>query len=58
MFVLDADLEKFEREETFTGCELVHDTHRLALMNTMRHDIDSKITFGDTLSSVGMLMKG
>ena len=32
-FELDADTAKFEREEAFTGSELVHDTHRLALMN-------------------------
>ena len=31
----DADLARFEREEAFTGCELVHDTHRLALMNAI-----------------------
>ena len=30
----DADMARFEREEAFTGCELVHDTHRLALMNS------------------------
>ncbi|MEY8394062.1 N-6 DNA methylase [Lachnospiraceae bacterium 45-P1] len=56
-FDLDADTAKFEREEAFTGCELVHDTHRLALMNAMLHDIDGKITLGDTLSSAGMSMK-
>lgn len=58
LFDLDADMAKFEREEAFTGCELVHDTHRLALMNAMLHDIEGKITLGDTLSSVGMSMKG
>lgn len=56
-FDLDAYTAKFEREEAFTGCELVHDTHRLALMNAMLHDIDGKITLGDTLSSIGMNMK-
>ena len=56
-FDLDADMAKFEREEAFTGCELVHDTHRLALMNAMLHDIDGIIILGDTLSSVGMSMK-
>ena len=56
-FDLDADTAKFEREEAFTGCELVHDTHRLALMNAMLHDIEGKITLGDTLSSAGMSMK-
>lgn len=57
-FSLDADTAKFEREEAFTGCELVHDTHRLALMNAMLHDIDGEITLGDTLSNVGKDMKG
>ena len=56
-FDLDADMAKFEREEAFTGCELVHDTHRLALMNAMLHDIEGKILLGDTLSSAGMSMK-
>lgn len=56
-FDLDADTAKFEREEAFTGCELVHDTHRLALMNAMLHDIEGKILLGDTLSSAGMGMK-
>lgn len=54
---LDADTAEFERKEAFTGCELVHDTHRLALMNAMLHDIEGKITLGDTLSSIGMGMK-
>lgn len=57
LYDLDADMAKFEREEAFTGCELVHDTHRLALMNAMLHDIDGKILLGDTLSSAGMSMK-
>ena len=48
-FSLDADMAKFEKEEAFTGCELVHDTHRLALMNAMLHDIDGQIILGDTL---------
>lgn len=56
-FDLDVDTAKFEREEAFTGCELVHDTHRLALMNAMLHDIEGKITLGDTLSNAGMGMK-
>ena len=56
-FDLDADTAEFERKEAFTGCELVHDTHRLALMNAMLHDIDGEIKLGDTLSSVGASMK-
>ena len=57
-FDLDADTAKFEREEAFTGCELVHDTHRLALMNAMLHGIEGKILLGDTLSNQGKSMKG
>ncbi len=57
-FDLDADTAKFEREEAFTGTELVHDTHRLALMNAMLHDIEGDITLGDTLSNLGKSMKG
>lgn len=57
-FELDADTATFEREKAFTGCELVHDTHRLALMNAMLHDIDGEIILGDTLSNVGKSMKG
>lgn len=57
-FTLDAETARFEKEEAFTGCELVHDTHRLALMNAMLHDIDGKIIYGDTLSNVGKSMKG
>ena len=43
-FELDADTARFEREEAFSGCELVHDTHRLALMNAMLHDIEGEIS--------------
>lgn len=50
---LNADLAEFEKEEAFTGCELVHDTHRLALMNAMLHDINGQIMLGDTLSNQG-----
>lgn len=43
----------FEVQEAFTGVELVHDTHRLALMNAMLHGIESPILLGDTLSPLG-----
>lgn len=52
-FDLDEETAEFEYTQAFTGCELVHDTHRLALMNAMLHDIQSKIILGDTLSNVG-----
>lgn len=53
----DSDMAEFEMEKAFTGCELVHDTHRLALMNAMLHDINGKITLGDTLSEAGKSLK-
>lgn len=55
---LDGDQAQFEYEKAFTGCELVHDTHRLALMNAMLHEIEGKITLGDTLSPLGKYQTG
>ncbi|MBQ9348744.1 MAG: SAM-dependent DNA methyltransferase [Oscillibacter sp.] len=57
-FSLPAEQAAFERGEAFTGCELVHDTHRLALMNAMLHDMQGQIILGDTLSETGKSMKG
>lgn len=56
-FDLDTDLAEFQRTEGFSGCELVHETHRLALMNAMLHDIEGNIILGDTLTNVGKQMK-
>lgn len=58
LFDLSADEQEFQKKKAFTGCELVHDTHRLALMNAMLHDIEGEIILGDTLSNVGKSMKG
>ncbi|TWH49267.1 N-6 DNA methylase [Sporomusa sp. KB1] len=58
LFALPADEQEFQRKKAFTGCELVHDTHRLALMNAMLHDIEGEIMLGDTLSNAGKNMKG
>jgi type I restriction enzyme M protein len=41
------------RHHSFHGMEHVQDTHRLALMNLMLHDIDGGIRYGDTLSPEG-----
>lgn len=46
------------QHQTFYGMELVEDTHRLALMNLMLHDLavddtHAGILFGDTLSNEG-----
>lgn len=57
-FDIDTDTSEFEHKEAFTGCELVHDTHRLALMNAMLHDIGGQILLGDTLSNLGKSLKG
>lgn len=56
-FDLDTNLAEFQRTEAFSGCELVHETHRLALMNAMLHDIEGNIILGDTLTNVGKQMK-
>lgn len=56
-FDLDTDLAEFQRTKAFSGCELVHETHRLALMNAMLHDIEGNIILGDTLTNTGKQMK-
>jgi type I restriction enzyme M protein len=48
---------EFQKFKAFTGVELVRDTHRLALMNAMLHDIQGEILLGDTLSEQGKLLK-
>ncbi|MFA9457786.1 N-6 DNA methylase [Halalkalibacter sp. AB-rgal2] len=48
---------EFQKYKAFTGVELVKDTHRLALMNAMLHDIQGEITLGDTLSEMGKNLK-
>lgn len=57
LFELPVDQQEFQRTQAFSGCELVHDTHRLALMNAMLHDISGPIYLGDTLSNFGKGMK-
>lgn len=58
LFTLEFEMQEFQKKKAFTGCELVHDTHRLALMNAMLHDIDGEIVLGDTLSNIGKSMNG
>lgn len=57
LFDLTPEQQAFQRYEAFTGGELVHETHRLALMNAMLHDIEGHIQLGDTLSNIGKSMK-
>ena len=49
--------QTFQIRDAFTGCELVHDTHRLALMNAMLHGIEGEILLADSLSNQGKLMR-
>jgi Type I restriction-modification system methyltransferase subunit len=57
-FDLSLDQQELQKKRAFTGCELVHDAHRLALMNAMLHDIEGQILLADTLSNQGKQMKG
>jgi len=58
LFALEPAEQNFQINKAFTGCELVHDTHRLALMNAMLHGISGEIILADTLSNQGKPMKG
>jgi len=55
---LSLDEQNFQIKKAFTGCELVHDAHRLALMNAMLHGIEGGIMLADTLSNQGKQMSG
>lgn len=54
---LDSDTAEFESTEAFSGCELVEGTHKLAIMNSLLHDINGNIYRGDTLSPLGESFK-
>ena len=41
----------------YSGCELVGDTHRLAMMNAFLHGMEGNIALGDSLSSMGEEIK-
>lgn len=56
-FDLSEKEAEFQRNEAFTGVELVKDTHRLAMMNAMLHDLHGDIMLGDTLSDLGKGLK-
>lgn len=47
----------FQVKKAFSGCELVQDAHRLALMNAKLHGLESEILMADTLSEEGKKMK-
>ncbi|TDQ37925.1 N-6 DNA methylase [Aureibacillus halotolerans] len=56
-FDIDPQTVKFQKEEAFSGMELVKGTHRLAMMNALLHDIEGPLENGDSLSSNGKWMK-
>jgi len=56
-FDLSPEEAEFQKKEAFTGMELVKDTHRLALMNALLHDMEGRLEQGDTLSANGKWMK-
>lgn len=56
-FDLSPEDAEFQKKEAFTGMELVKDTHRLALMNALLHDMEGRLEQGDTLSANGKWMK-
>lgn len=57
-FELSRQERDFQVHKAFTGCELVQDAHRLALMNAKLHGIESSIVLGDTLSELGKSFTG
>jgi type I restriction enzyme M protein len=56
-YALSAKEKMFQVYEAFSGCELVQDAHRLALMNAKLHGLESKIAMGDTLTELGKEFK-
>ncbi|ALA71162.1 SAM-dependent methyltransferase [Geobacillus stearothermophilus 10] len=57
-FDLSEEEIRFQKYEAFSGVELVRDTHRLAVMNALLHDVHGDILLGDTLSPLGEQLKG
>lgn len=56
-YALDSKERAFQVNEAFSGCELVQDAHRLALMNAKLHGLESPIAMGDTLTELGKSFK-
>jgi type I restriction enzyme M protein len=56
-FDLSEDEAEFQKHKAFGGVELVKDTHRLAVMNALLHDIHGELLLGDSLSSMGEGLK-
>lgn len=56
-YTLSQKERDFQVNEAFSGCELVQDAHRLALMNAKLHGLESRIAMGDTLTDLGKSFK-
>ncbi|MDO5741686.1 MAG: N-6 DNA methylase, partial [Vagococcus sp.] len=56
-FDLSPEQVEFQKKEALSGMELVSNTHRLALMNALLHDIEGRLEQGDSLSTNGKWMK-
>ncbi len=57
IFDLSEADNNFLQNEQYSGCELVGDTHRLAMMNAFLHGMGGNIALGDSLSSMGESIK-
>ncbi len=55
-FDLSPQEVEFQKKEALSGMELVQNTHKLALMNALLHDIEGKLEQGDSLSANGKWM--
>lgn len=56
-FDLSPEQVEFQKKEALSGMELVQNTHKLAIMNALLHDIEGRIEQGDSLSVNGKWMK-
>ena len=54
----DTDQETAAFQDSFYGVELVHDAHRLALMNAYLHNVPAHIFCEDSLSPSAKRLKG
>ena len=56
-FGLNERQQDFQINKAFNGVELVHETHRLALMNAYLHKVNGNIVLGDSLSQSAKALK-
>lgn len=57
MFALTDRQADFQQNKAFNGVELVHETHRLALMNAYLHNVNANIILGDSLTQSAKSLK-